>query len=267
VRFKGRSPDEVLWFLNEKAERLFAECRWILDAGWKEVRPACYVANRWQLRAYPLPPLERIRANMLARNRSALYQQRPTPDEGEMFAPDRTGLKTNTDDVIVWVRAWDLAGSKEGDWTVGVMMGLTRDRKVVVGNVRRLRGRPRGGCGRHRRDGQGRHPAGEDRHGHRSRSGGPRAERFLHEAAQRLRGRLVTGERQEGRSRRAVRVQVNNSNVSMTVGDWNAAYRNELRSFPYGKYDDQVDASSRAHMVLTAAKLPMRINPAVLERA
>ena len=59
-----------------------------------------------------------------------------------MFAPDRMGLRTNTDDVIVWVRAWDLAGSKEGDWTVGVMTGLTRDRKVVVGNVRRLRGGP-----------------------------------------------------------------------------------------------------------------------------
>jgi len=61
-------------------------------------------------------------------------------------------------------------------------------------------------------------------------------------------------------------VQVNNSNVSMIVGDWNAAYRNELRSFPYGKYDDQVDASSRAHMVLTSGNLPMRINPAVLEQ-
>jgi hypothetical protein len=55
VRFKGRSPDETLWFLNEKGERLFAECRWTLEGGGKEVRPACYVVNRWQLRAYPQP--------------------------------------------------------------------------------------------------------------------------------------------------------------------------------------------------------------------
>ena len=55
VRFKGRTPDEVLWFLNAKGERLFAECRWILDGGGKEVRPVCYVGHRWQLRAYPPP--------------------------------------------------------------------------------------------------------------------------------------------------------------------------------------------------------------------
>jgi len=61
-------------------------------------------------------------------------------------------------------------------------------------------------------------------------------------------------------------VQVNNHNVELIVGDWNAAYREELRAFPYGKYDDQVDASSRAHMVLTSARLPMRISDKVLER-
>jgi hypothetical protein len=32
----------------------------------------------------------------------------------------------------------------------------------------------------------------------------------------------------------------------MINGDWNAAYREELRAFPNGKFKDQVDASSRA---------------------
>jgi phage terminase large subunit-like protein len=45
----------------------------------------------------------------------------------------------------------------------------------------------------------------------------------------------------------------------------NAAYREELRSFPNGKWDDRVDASSRAAMILSSAKLPIRINPALLE--
>ena len=31
VKFRGRKPDEVFWFLNEKGERLFAECRWNLE--------------------------------------------------------------------------------------------------------------------------------------------------------------------------------------------------------------------------------------------
>ena len=55
VKFKGRKPDEVLWFVNEKGERLFAECRWNLEAGAKEVRPACFTGKGWKLVAYPTP--------------------------------------------------------------------------------------------------------------------------------------------------------------------------------------------------------------------
>ena len=40
--------------------------------------------------------------------------------------------------------------------------------------------------------------------------------------------------------------QVNRGNVTMINGDWNAAYREELRALPNGKFKDQVDASSRA---------------------
>ena len=61
--------------------------------------------------------------------------------------------------------------------------------------------------------------------------------------------------------------QVNVGNVTMIPGDWNHAYREELRSFPYGKYDDQVDASSRAFMELTATKGPMIINKDMLRHA
>lgn len=92
--------------------------------------------------SYPVAALDRIRANTLARNWSALYQQRPTPDEGEMFVPDRMSLRRTTEDVFVWVRAWDLAGSKDGDWTCGVLMGKSKSGKIVIGNVVRMRVRP-----------------------------------------------------------------------------------------------------------------------------
>jgi predicted phage terminase large subunit-like protein len=61
--------------------------------------------------------------------------------------------------------------------------------------------------------------------------------------------------------------QVNNGHVTMLEGDWNASYREELRSFPYGKFDDVVDASSRAFMTLAETKRPMRIAPNILARA
>ena len=55
VKFKGRMPDEVFWFVNKKGERLFAECRWNLEGGAKEVRPACFTDHGWKLVAYRAP--------------------------------------------------------------------------------------------------------------------------------------------------------------------------------------------------------------------
>jgi len=36
----------------------------------------------------------------------------------------------------------------------------------------------------------------------------------------------------------------------MVKGDWNEPYKDELRGFQTGQYKDQVDATSRAFMVL-----------------
>jgi len=55
VKFKGRKPDEIFWFRGEKGERLFAECRWNLEDGAKEVRPACFTDQGWKLVAYRAP--------------------------------------------------------------------------------------------------------------------------------------------------------------------------------------------------------------------
>jgi predicted phage terminase large subunit-like protein len=57
--------------------------------------------------------------------------------------------------------------------------------------------------------------------------------------------------------------QVNAGNVLMVRGDWNAALVAELRGFPFGTHDDQVDALSRAFALLIARR-PMRIPDAVL---
>jgi hypothetical protein len=58
--------------------------------------------------------------------------------------------------------------------------------------------------------------------------------------------------------------QCNVGNVSLAGGGWVDAYRDELRSFPHGKYDDQVDASSRAFMELASARAPMEISSAAV---
>ena len=216
---------------------------------------------------YDTPRLERRRDNTLARFWSAMFQQQPVPDEGELFAPDKLSVRQNTDDVFQWVRAWDLAGSVEGDWTCGVRIGRTKTGLFVVGDVVRMRGTPE------KVQRLILETARADLR--RTRISLPKdpgqAGLFQVEALTRaLAGYPVvsspeTGDKQQRAEPFAV--QVNIGNVAMIEADWNAAYREELRAFPYGKWDDQVDASSRAFMELTSGRQPMIISKEALERA
>ncbi len=49
--------------------------------------------------------------------------------------------------------------------------------------------------------------------------------------------------------------QVNAGNVLMLRGDWNAALHHEMRNFPNGANDDQIDALSLAFAELTDSKV------------
>jgi len=53
--------------------------------------------------------------------------------------------------------------------------------------------------------------------------------------------------------------QVNAGNVALLRGDWNAAFIEEHRYFPFGLYKDQVDAASGAVAKLAAKRLVQRI--------
>jgi predicted phage terminase large subunit-like protein len=50
--------------------------------------------------------------------------------------------------------------------------------------------------------------------------------------------------------------QVNAGNVCIVRGDWNTALIEELRTFPVGKNDDQVDAASDAFVELVQPEAP-----------
>jgi predicted phage terminase large subunit-like protein len=53
--------------------------------------------------------------------------------------------------------------------------------------------------------------------------------------------------------------QVNGGNVVIVRGAWNREYVNEMRDFPQGKNDDQIDASATAFNKLTRPQLQSRI--------
>ena len=198
---------------------------------------------------FPIPALERIRRNSaFPRYWSALFQQNPIPDEGDMFTGFELGKRDHTSDVVLWYRGWDLASTKkEGSpYSCGVKIGRTRDGKYVVGHVVRARGKPdvireliletANFDGKRVRISIPQDPG---------QSGVWQADSLIKDLA----GYMVeatpeTGEKTD--RARPFAAQVNRGNVTMINGDWNAAYREELRAFPNGKFKDQVDASSRA---------------------
>ena len=53
--------------------------------------------------------------------------------------------------------------------------------------------------------------------------------------------------------------QANAGTLSLLRGGWNRAFLDELADFPGGRWDDQVDALSRAFNMLLDAPPPARV--------
>ena len=214
---------------------------------------------------FPLRALERIRANTFTRDWSALYQQNPVPEEGEFFQPDNMPVK-DVSDIIDRVRAWDLASSRGGDFTVGVKIGRTRDNRFIVEHVARFRGLPNEVEDKVLTTAQA---DGASVKVSLPKDPGQAGAHQVLSLTRLLAGFNIAASPETGdKTTRAkpFAAQVNVGNVALAGGGWVDAYREELRAFPHGKYDDQVDASSRAFMELTAAPGPMRIAPEVMSR-
>ena len=214
--------------------------------------------------SYPIEALERIRANTLPRFWNALFQQRPTPDEGELFAVQKIGKRDDRAGIKFWVRAWDLAGSVDGDYSVGVLMGRTLDNRFVVADVVRVRGTPE--VVEDAIVTTARHDTVAVRISLPQDPGQAGKSQIVY-LTRALSGFAVTSSPETGdKVTRAepLASQVNQGKVTIVNGEWNAPFIAELRGFPHGKFDDQVDAASRAFSVLTATKGPMVINKAAL---
>ncbi len=168
------------------------------------------------------------------------------------------------------VRAWDLAatavsGSGDPDWTVGVLLSELEDGRWLVEDVRRERGGPemverliRETAAMDGRDVTVRLPID-----------GPAGKMQVSYLTRRLAGLSVVSDREtKSKATRAMPVaaQVNAGNVMVLRRQWTRAFIEELRSFPAGAHDDQVDALAAAFNVLSGeveAPRPRMVHPPV----
>lgn len=191
--------------------------------------------------------LEKRQKLMSASNWLALYQQRPTAQEGDIFEPDKMEIVREVPGRILrMVRGWDMAGTTKGDYTVGVLLGVLEDKRYIILDVVRMRVKT------HERDAEIKKTVNKDGRGVKQSfpqdPGSAGKSQIAYLGVQLAGGRIVSSLETGNKEVRAegVASQVNIGNVIMLLADWNNRLIDELRHFPGGLNDDQVDALARA---------------------
>ncbi len=203
---------------------------------------------------------------------AALYQQRPRPPEGLLFKTETIALIEAAPDALQRVRAWDLAASLarpgfDPDWTVGLRLLKDASGRYIVDDVVRLRGGPHDveqailACAA--RDGRETTILLPQDPGQAGRA------QVLY-LTRKLAGYHIIASPESGaKTTRAAPVasQAAAGNLAIVKANFARTLIEELREFPAGAKDDQVDALARAFAHLSAAPPPTRqINLPLLAR-
>ncbi|MGE4482022.1 phage terminase large subunit [Acidocella sp.] len=217
--------------------------------------------------------LERRRREVGERAFAAMYQQAPRAKEAGLFRVGAVTRLTVVPEVKMSVRAWDLAASQPGlgrrpDYTVGLKLGMTEDNRLVVLDVRRMQGSPAQVEAAikemARLDGVGTVISLPQDPG---QAGAAQVAMLAREL---VGFKMVSSPEREAKQVRAMpaATQVDAGNLAIVAGGWNDMFLAEMREFPHGRHDDQIDALSRAvnHLATLASVPARRLNISLLSR-
>lgn len=185
-------------------------------------------------------------------------QQRPAPRGGGMFQrKDFVLIDSLPDNVVLRVRGWDLAGSKDGQgaYTVGALLAKTKDGRIIVEDVRRERLSPKQvedlieECA-------DTDPPGTIQDLPQDPGQAGKAQKTAL-AAGPLQGHEFRFSPESGSKEDRARpyaAQSEAGNVYLLRMPWTENFIQEHVSFPRGGFKDQVDAASRAYNRLVQKK-------------
>lgn len=177
--------------------------------------------------------------------------------------PEDGYLDKVPDDVIRWVRGWDLAATSvdengEAAFTAGVLIGKRRNGRYVVADVENkqysavdvrklIKSKATTDKARYKRV-KVRLPQDP------GQAGKDQAQNFkIYLAGFSVVTELESGDKVTRAEPFATQWQA--GNVDIVIGEWNDMYFNQLEGFPEGKYKDMVDASSSAFSELEKANV------------
>ena len=245
---------------------------WLLDGGngeeWEHVNyPAIIDDEALWPAMHSLEELQRMqRANPYVF--SGQYMQNPSPDGGGAFKPEQLKI---VDAIpaghIEWVRAWYLASTTSGDWTVGGKLGRLPDNRYIIADIVRLKATP------DERDQAILNTAALDNIVCKQsipQDPGQAGKTQVTYLTKELAGyRVISSPESGNKETRAepFASQVNIGNVLMLKADWNTVLIHEMKMFPNGKHDDQIDALSRAFSELVKTSGGIKISPDALRKA
>jgi predicted phage terminase large subunit-like protein len=224
--------------------------------------PSCTVHPDWRApgeplcpERYPISRLRKMEARIGPFFFGALFQQRPAPRDGGLFTRAAAILPATPGDIIARVRYWDKAGARpgKGDWTVGALLALRANGRILVEDVVRFQAQAGERNRRIRETGE----LDVRRHGARVIQWVEQPPGDGVEATQAVIAALagipafadpVHGDKVSRAEPFAAQWQIDR--VDLLTGAWNRAYLDELRAFPNGHNDDQADASAGAYRKL-----------------
>lgn len=269
IRYMIRRDEKIEW--ANSPQELWERFQLNTDEERGEVKSVTFIAsslqdNRILMKNDP-SYLANLKALPLVERERLLYGNwKIKPAAGLYFKRSRVNmLDSIPDDVIRWVRAWDMAATEDRKnsrpedgpaYTAGVLLGKRKCGRVVVADVFNQR--------QNAADVQAaiHNTAASDKAKYRNvrirlnqdpgQAGKAQAEQYL----KLLSGYDVNIERETGsKETRAAPFSAQwlgvagseKGNVDVLIADWNEAYFNQMESFPEGKFKDMVDASGTGY--------------------
>lgn len=230
----------------------------VTSIGWEDPRKE--LGERLWPERFNESALNEYKTRLGSNGYAGQYQQRPTPAGGGMFKGEWFSVVKAAPAKSVRVRYWDRASTKETpgkdpDWTVGLRMARDIDGVSYIEDIVRFRGSPleveKAIMNTASQDGYACEVGLEQDPGQAGVADVDNLTRKLNGYNVRT-YRVTTAKELRATPFSA---QCEAGNVKLVEGPWIEAFLTELKTFPLGEHDDQVDAASGAFNTLNENKL------------